>query len=140
MDLAGKQHVLLVTADVASLYSIIQHDDALLALNWALSQKEDLPHNQKIFLRHALDLCLSHNYFCYGNKFYLKQRGVAMRAKFAPTIANLFMAEWEDIFKDKRSKLIFYKRFIDDLFFIWAGTTESLCLFLQKLNLKTTLS
>lgn len=29
-----------VTADVASLYSIIQHDDALLALNWALSQRD----------------------------------------------------------------------------------------------------
>lgn len=36
IDLSGKGEVFLVTADVASLYTIINHDDALLALNWAL--------------------------------------------------------------------------------------------------------
>lgn len=48
------------------------------------------------------------------------------------------MAEWEDkvIFKDKREELIFYRCFIDDLFFflIWAGPAESLLQFLQVLN------
>lgn len=59
-----------------------------------------------------------------------------MGAKFAPSIANLFTAEWEDkvIFKEKRDELIFYKRFIDDLFFIWAGSAVSLHQFLQELN------
>lgn len=33
IDLTGKDEVLLVTADVSSLYAIIQHEDALLALN-----------------------------------------------------------------------------------------------------------
>lgn len=32
IDLTDKEEVYLVTADVSSLYSIIQHDDALLAL------------------------------------------------------------------------------------------------------------
>lgn len=110
--------MLLVTADVSSLYSIIQHDDALLALNWALCKRDDLPFNQ-VFLRNALDFCLNHNYFWYNGSFYTQQRGVAMGANFAPSIANLFMAEWEDkvIFKEQRTELIFYKRFIDNLFF-----------------------
>lgn len=63
IDLSGKQDVFLVTTDVSSLYTIIQHDDALLALNWALSQKDDIPFEQKVFLKQALDFCLSHNYF-----------------------------------------------------------------------------
>lgn len=33
INLAGQTEVYLVTADVLSLYTIIQHDDALLALN-----------------------------------------------------------------------------------------------------------
>lgn len=49
VDLAGKDEVLLVNTDVSSLYTIIQRDDALLALNWTLSQRDDLPHNQKVF-------------------------------------------------------------------------------------------
>lgn len=46
IDLSGKQEVYLVTADVSSLYTIIQHDDAMLALNWALSQKDEIPKGQ----------------------------------------------------------------------------------------------
>lgn len=125
----GGQQVLLLTADVSSLYSIIQHEDVLLALNWALIQRDDLPHNQKVFIGHALDFCLSHNYFWYANRFYAQQRGVAMGAKFAPNIKNLFMAEWEDfwvIFKERRAELFFNKRFIDDLFFISAGLVDLL--------------
>lgn len=83
---------------MSSLYTVIQHDNALLALNWALSQREDLPHSQKVFLRDALDFCLSHNYFWFNNKFFSQKRGVAIGAKFAPSIANLFMGEWEDKF------------------------------------------
>lgn len=51
-----------------------------------------------------------------------------MGAKISPSIANLFMAEWEDkiIFKERRAGLLFYKRFIDDIFFIWAGPVDSL--------------
>lgn len=46
-----------------------------------------------------------------------------MGVKFALSIANLFMGEWEDkvIHSIRRDELIFYKWYIDDLFFIWAG-------------------
>lgn len=139
VDLTGKDEVYLVTADVSSLYTIIQHDDTLLALNWALCQRDDIPHNQKIFMRNALDFCLSHNYFWYNGKFYSQKRGVVMGAKFAPSIASLFMGEWEDktIFFVKREELLLYRRYIDDLFFIWAGSTLSLQCFLKELNANT---
>ncbi|XP_077342840.1 uncharacterized protein LOC143987733 [Lithobates pipiens] len=80
-----------------------------------------------------------HNYFWYGGKFYSQKRGVAMGAKFAPSIANLFMGEWEDkkIFSVKRQELLIYRRYIDDLIFIWAGTRSSLTDFLAELNNNT---
>lgn len=38
-----------MTENVLSPYTIIQHDDTLLALNWALSQREDILFAQKGF-------------------------------------------------------------------------------------------
>lgn len=51
VNLVGKPHVILVTADVASLDSVIQHDDVLLGLNWAL--KEMIFH---IMEKYSLDM------------------------------------------------------------------------------------
>ncbi|PIO25998.1 hypothetical protein AB205_0190500, partial [Aquarana catesbeiana] len=128
--------VYLVTADVASLYTIIQHKDAALALNWALSKRDDIPHVQKVFVGHALDFCMTHNYFWYDGHFFSQKVGGAMGAKYAPSLANLFLAEWEDrwVFNPKPAQLRFYHRFIDDLLLIWEGSRESAIDFISFLN------
>lgn len=115
---------------------MIKHNDALLALNWAFSQRDDLPRLQKKFLGIALDYCLSHNYFWYAGRFFTQKRGVAMGAKSAPSLANLFISEWEDRdnYAKQRSELLFYKRFIDNVFLIWVGTETSLVQFVEDLN------
>lgn len=106
VTLTGRYEVFLVTSDVTSLYTVIQHEDALLALNWALTKRNDLPHTQRIFLQNVLDFCLFHNYFWFGNNFFIQKREVAMGAKFAPSLANLFMGEWEDkvVFHERRAE------------------------------------
>lgn len=62
--------------------------------------------------------------------------GVAMGEKFAPNIANLFMALWEDrhIFNTHRSILLFYHRYIDDLILIWVSPKHTVEEFLSYLN------
>lgn len=84
----------------------------------------------------ALDYCLSHNYFWYLGKYYTQIKGVAMGAKFAPSLAHLFMSAWEDkfIYGQRRKELLFYRRCIDDLFFIWTGSKSSLISFVNDLN------
>lgn len=51
-----------------------------------------------------------------------------MGAKYAPSVANLFMAEWEEeaIYRDRPKELLLYKRYIDDLTVIWTGDVVSL--------------
>lgn len=122
----------MVTADVSSLYTIIQHDNALLALNWAFSQREDIPFIQKKFLRLVLQYCLTHNYCWYGGHFYTQRRGAAMGAKFAPSLANLMGGQVH--LCPGGLNCCFFKRYIDDLFFTWAGTEESLKDFMNFLN------
>lgn len=130
LKLTEQGDIFLVTSDVSSLYTIIQHFDALLALN-----RDDFTQCQKIFLRDALAFCLSHNYFWFNNHFFPQKKGVAMGVKFAPSIANLFMGEWEDnyVFAKKREEL-FHKCFIDDLMFIWEGSESPLVEYLAFLN------
>ena len=43
-------------------------------------------------------------------------------------------SHWDGIFKDARTKPCFWKRFIDDILFIWTESEESLEKFLQDLN------
>ena len=62
-----------------------------------------------------------------------------MGAKFAPSLANPFMAEWEDrhVFSEFRPELKLYRRFIDDLLFVWEGSRESVEVFVEHLNHNT---
>lgn len=49
------ENSLLVTADVSSLYTIIDHQDALMSVKWALD-KSDLPDLHKILMK-SLEFC-----------------------------------------------------------------------------------
>lgn len=51
-----------------------------------------------------------------------------MGAKFALSIANLYMAKWEEdsVISTNTSEITLYRRFIDDLILIWEGDQENL--------------
>ena len=128
--------VYLATADVSSLYTIINHKEAVQATNWALNTLSDLKNAQKKFISNCLEYSLDHNYFWYGNEYYKQICGIAMGAKYAPSVANLYMAEWEAevLYNRKPQQLLLYRRFIDDILIIWDGDKESLIDFGFYLN------
>lgn len=57
-------------------------------------------------------------------------KGVAIGAKFAPSVANLYMAKWEE----EGILYSMYKRFIDDLLHIWWGGAEDMETLLHSMN------
>lgn len=81
---------------------------------------------------------MEHTYFYYGGEYYLQCTGVAMGAKLAPSLANLFMALWENYFSFScgDSHLLFWHGYIDDAFFLWKGDVESLHSFMRYINYK----
>lgn len=133
-----RSNSILITADVNSLYTIINLSDAILSVKWALL-KSDLTSRYRITLLQCLEFCLTKNDFWYNINFCLQIMDVAMGARFAPSVANLFMALWEEesIFQERPSQLKCYKRYIDDLIMIWEGETVSLEAFMLKLNNNT---
>lgn len=84
----------------------------------------------------CMDYCLNHNYFWYRDKYYQQVRGIAMGARFASRVANLFMDMWESdqIFQCSPPELKIYYRYIENIFFIWEGDMSSLEAFQQSLN------
>lgn len=132
---SAKDNSILVMADVGSLYTIIGHQDAVESVKWALDGS-NLPAPHKSFLLDALKFCLARNYFWYNHKFFLRIRGVALGARFAPSVANHFMALWEEetIFNNKPAQLKCYQWYIDDMIIIWKGDMVSLQLFMSRLN------
>lgn len=83
-----------------------------------------------------LQFAMEHNYFYYGGHFYLQGTGVAIGAKFAPSLAGLFMALWENdkLFSLDEPRLLFWHCYIDDAFFLWKGDEGSLHTFMTQLN------
>ena len=58
-----------------------------------------------------------------------------MGTKVAPTYANLFMAKYDVLIQRLAPNLIlFFKRYIDDIFMIWTGTEEEFLTFFKQLN------
>ncbi|CAJ0955578.1 unnamed protein product [Ranitomeya imitator] len=68
---------------------------------------------------------------------FLQLQGTAMGASCAPSYANLFLGLWErDVVLDTpgHSSVISWLRYIDDILFIWQGSTSRLDTFLNHLN------
>lgn len=82
-------------ADVASLYTILSHQHGLEAVQYFLDQDTSLPQAQKDFIIELLVFATAHHYFWLGGCLYLQSHGVAMGAKFAPSLVNFFIAYWE---------------------------------------------
>lgn len=60
-----------------------------------------------------------------------------MGAKYAPTVANIFMSKWEseEIYGRNIPGLKIYKRYIDEIFLIWESNKDPLKEFLQYINI-----
>lgn len=65
----------------------------------------------------------THNYFWFHGHFYLQNRRVAMGAKFAPSLANHFMAKWEKgvVYAHRTPEFVLWARYTDYILFLWHG-------------------
>ncbi|XP_041417050.1 uncharacterized protein LOC121393214 [Xenopus laevis] len=134
-DVQIPDNCLLVTMDVSSLYTVIPHREGIATCERAL-QKYHQGSPPVDFLILLLDMILSHNYFIFQNSFFLQISGTAMGSNVAPSFANLYMQEYETewLLPMGGSNILFYKRYIDDLLLIWAGSPDDLLSFNESLN------
>ena len=127
---------LLVTMDVASLYTNIPNDLGLQAARETLIRlrpTQDKPSTDNII--QLLSKVLTMNNFDFAGKHYLQVGGTAMGTKVAPSFANTFMGWFEHhhVYTYPKQPLI-WVRFIDDIFQVWPHGMEEFRKFETHLN------
>ena len=126
--------VLLVTLDVASLYTNIPHNDGIQACSDFLDKRVN-PTIKTTRLCDLIRMILTNNTFTFNGQHYRQINGTAMGTKLAPSYANLFMGNFEQkaLAAATHSSLIWW-RYIDDIFLLWTHGEEKLNDFITYLN------
>ncbi|CAJ0968164.1 unnamed protein product [Ranitomeya imitator] len=135
--LALEDDTWLVTCDVESLYTSIDHSHGMRAAKFFLNMTNLGPELIN-FILELLGFVLTHNFFVFKDRPFLQLQGTAMGASCAPSYANLFLGLWErDVVLDTpgHSSVVSWLRYIDDILFIWQGSTSQLETFLNRLNI-----
>ena len=70
-----------------------------------------------------------------NDQWFLQTSGTAMGKRYAPSFANIFMANLEDeVLRKAKCKPLAMFRFIDDIFFIWNHSRDELTEFINLCN------
>lgn len=124
----------LISIDVQSMYTNIDNDSGLDAVRKTFNRHPDKSRPDKEILE-LLEIGLKRNDFTFNDQTYLQCSGTAMGKKWAPSYANIFMAEWEREALPQCLLLpIFYRRFLDDIFMVWTHSLDDFWQFFDFLN------
>ena len=137
-----KKNAMLVTWDVEGLYTNIEHEDGLRCLQDILQDKNEneVPYQ---YIMKLMKIILYNNIFTFHDSHWKQEIGAAMGSRPIPSYANNFMAKTIDPAikklamqhnKEAHEALQLLKRFLDDYFGIFNGTTKSLHLLWDQMN------
>ena len=139
---ALEDNQMLVTWDVVGLYNNIPHDEGLGSLQEGLGERNN-PEIPTDYLIKLMEIILKNNLFNFHEELYRQEIGCAMGTKPAPSYADIFMARRIDKMItslaqkyawNNRSPLTIFKRFLDDIFTIFQGTSKNLHKLFDEMN------
>jgi len=112
------------TADAISMYTNIDTETGIQALRDLLTTHA--LHISPTFLTDffllTLEIIMNHNIFSFGDSFWQQLQGTAMGTPAAPLYSILTYGQHENI--NILHNLLYYKRYVDDIFGILVETTE----------------
>lgn len=136
----------LVTMDISSLYSNIDHDLGRKAIAYWLEKHPHDLHNRftKSFVLESMEIILNNNNFLFDGQEYIQMFGTAMGTKFAPTYATLVLGYLEEELYAKIGTELgehiqekftaSLRRYLDDVFFIWNNEVCHISTVLDMMN------
>ena len=129
------ENAIPVSMDIVALYPNVPWEEGLEAMKNAANSRDNISVPTEYLIRLMLTV-LATNIFEFDSKLYLQKYGTAIGTRAAPTFANLFMGWWEKNLESTwtGTPILMFKRFIDDLFFIWTGSEQELQDFIRHAN------
>ena len=110
----------MASLDVESLFTSIPLEETIKICCDSLYMNQQLLCNiSKNQFEKLLRAALSNNYFLFDGSIYQQTHGVAMGSPLGPSLANAFVAHYEQVWLDNcpnEFKPVHYKRYLDDIF------------------------
>jgi hypothetical protein len=128
-----KPKAFIVTMDVVDMYTRIDTTEGIRKIT-TLLHRHGLDPRMVDGIRKGLDITLFSNIVSSNGTLYRQINGTAMGTNVAPPYANLFMAFHELIWKKNPLFPKFYRRLLDDIFFIWENSYEELLDFIKMMR------
>ena len=79
----------------------------------------------KSYFRRLLEMAMYESFFIFDQKYYKDCDGVAMGSPLQPTLANVFMCHFENIWLENcptQFKPVVYRRYVDNTFLLFRST------------------
>ena len=122
----------LFTCDAVSMYNNIDTEHAIRVISWWLNdmdEKGKLPANFPLeAVIHSMKIIMRNNLFEWGCLYFLQLIGTAMGTSSAVMWATLLYYAYHEVHKlipSHGACLLYFKRFIDDIFGIWVGNSTT---------------
>ena len=120
--------------DVRALYPSVPRDEARIAIEEALENRERKRIPTKDVLK-MMDIVLNSNIFTFNDKTYVQKIGTAIGSKLGMTYACTYMGKWEnELFQRCENRPSSYYRYIDDIWGVWNYGEEKLLEFVRIAN------
>jgi hypothetical protein len=129
------RNAMLVTIDAIGAYTNIPQEDGIKVLKEALEKRIN-PKIPTEFIAKLMELTLKHSLFEFHYQNWKQEVGTAMGVHPAPSYANIYLAKIDEQIRQLNhgGNLLMFKRFLDDLFQIFVGTTKQLHQFFKEIN------
>ncbi len=118
----------MASFDVDSLFTNIPLDETIeICVKKLFGRKHKFQGFSRSEFRSLLQYAVKDNLILFNGKYYIQVDGVAMGSPLGPTLANIFLCYWEEIWLEKCPKQfrpLYYRRYVDDTFLLFASESH----------------
>ena len=115
----------MASFDIDSLFTNLPLDETIdLCISKLFKGKTKYIGLTKTEFKTLLNFAAKKSFFLFNGKYYNQLDGVGMGSPLGPTLANVFLCHWEEIWLSKCPKQfspIYYNRFMDDTFLLFSS-------------------
>ena len=114
--------------DIDSLFTNIPLDETInICSDKLFKKKKKIKGLNKSEFTELLRLSVKNSFFLFNGQYFKQLDGVAMGSPLGPTLANIFLCHWEEIWIKKCPKQfspLYYKRYMDDTFLLFSSSDK----------------
>ena len=115
----------MASFDIDSLFTNLPLDETInICLKKVFKNKKKYKGFSKNDFKRLLDFAVKDSLFLFNGTYYEQIDGVAMGSPLGPTLANVFLCHWEEIWLKKcpvQFQPKYYNRFMDDTFLLFSS-------------------